>query len=341
MNFTQLVLAQDVKAIVLAEQYYLPSYHYTFFREFVFEFPDYDITNYKINIEVARIIDKNNVTDLKGAIREMFILDMMILASIFLSSLIEITCAKIRKESILNVFLFEVQFFSLGLFGNLFWFEFYELKVFHLDDLAYVKNQCYNEKMSRSFFILLFLSQSFRTLGSGYLNFDITTILWVTNYITYWMAPLVFLYGLVICMLTFLAEPITQTFTETFAKNFVMIFKIQCQSEIGLLTKILNESPNWFIVTITVFEIVIFYFINNIYFGLQFENVRLLTDSRTNNYKQKMPNGDIKDVPKKDQIQGFWGIIISWFTAQTDKIRYKEDENDPVEEEALIKTQKK
>lgn len=311
MNFTQLTLAQDVKAVVIAEQYYLESYNYVYFREFVFEFPEFDITNYKLNIEVARITDKNLVANFDQKVKKIFTVEMAVMCLLFIMSVIRVISAKYNGEKVFFMVIIEIQYILFAVLGHLFYFEFYSAKDFHIDDMSYVKLQRYYEKQGMSFYIILFVLQAFRTQGSGYQNFDITTILWVTNYIVYWIAPLLFLYALVICMLTFLAEPITFTFTKSFLENAINVFRIVCQTNIELITKMLNESPGWFILIITVFEILIFYFINNIYFGLQFENVRLLTDSRTNNYNQKMPSGEVRNVTKRDQTLGFWTIITS------------------------------
>lgn len=343
MNLTQLSLAMDFSVIVIAESYYLESYNSVYYREFVFEFPAHHILQYRVNQEVLKINDKSSLKNFDPSITKIFYSEMIILGMLVLIMIINLVAAKIQKKSVFLKFIGEFIFIIFAQMGNIFFFEFYKKTTFELDNIGYIKEQANYEKMGRTFYILLFVIQSLRTLTSGFQNFEITTMLWTTKFILNWIFPLVFFYTFVILMLTFLAEVGTYTFTDKFYINLINIIQIICQTNVKKLELLLLESPNWFIFIITALEIVIFYFINNIYFGLQFENVRLLTDSRENNYKQKGLDGKVKDCSKMDQQQGFFSIVVSSCGAMCKKIG--SNEGDMAEnkdaEETVINTKKR
>lgn len=138
-------------------------------------------------------------------------------------------------------------------------------------------------------------------------------------------------------MLTFLAEPYTVSFTDTFGTNMINIFRVICQSNIELVSTLLNESPGFFLIVITIFELVIFYFVNNVYFGLQFENIRLLNNSVKNNYRRVMGDGTVVNVKpgNRDQKLGFYESIKDTIKNCISKFQEKPDGGDNPEEELM------
>ena len=56
----------------------------------------------------------------------------------------------------------------------------------------------------------------------------------------------------------------------------ISIFRMIGNSNTKFWYPLINESPGWFIIFVIIAEFWIFYVVNNIYFGIQFESVRIL-----------------------------------------------------------------
>jgi hypothetical protein len=292
MNFTQLILALNLEAVVVSGMYYLPSYQLWYLREFVFEFPQHDVNSFKINVELAKIQDKHKVFNTNDN-QTIWILDIGIIGGIFVTTIIVALLMNSVKQSFGVYIMVQICQLLIAVLGNMVYFEWYGTLEFDTQDMSFIKKRSAQENLARSLIIVNFIIQGFYTIGSGLISSSITIIVWATTYMLAWIFPLIFLYMMVILMLAFLASPFTVTFTDHFDQNLINIFRVICQSNIELLSALLNESPNSFLILITLFEVVIFYFINNVYFGLQFENIRLLRSSIKNNYKRMMGDGSI------------------------------------------------
>jgi hypothetical protein len=336
MNFTQLVLALNLEAVVVSGMYYLPSYQLWYLREFVFEFPQHDVNSFRINVEVTKIQDKHRVFNTSYN-QNIWILDVMIMGGILVTTIIVAILMTRVKQSVGVYIVVQIFQMVIAVLGNLVYFEYYEILEFDSRDMGFVKKRALQNNFARGLIIVNFIIQGFYTIGSGLLSSNITIIVWATTYMFAWIFPLIFLYMMVILMLTFLAEPFTITFTDHFEHNLINIFRVICQSNIELLSALLNESPSSFLVLITLFEIVIFYFINNVYFGLQFENIRLLRSSIKNNYKRMMGDGSIVVVKPRGQDQklGFYESIKDGINSCISKYRGEAEGGEGPEEEAM------
>lgn len=336
MNFTQLVLALNLEAVVVSGMYYLPSYELWYLREFVFEFPQHDVNSFKINVLLTKILDKHKVFNTEYN-QTIFILDCGIIGGIFVTTIIVACLMNSVKQSV-GVYIFvQIVQMLIAILGNMVYYEWYAPIEFNTKDMAFIKKREAQNNLARSLIIVNFIIQGFYTIGSGLISSNITIIVWATTYMLAWIFPLIFLYMMVILMLTFLSEPFTVTFTDHFGHNMINIFRVICQSNIELISALLNESPSSFLVLITVFEIAIFYFINNVYFGLQFENIRLLRSSIKNNYKRMMGDGSIVVVKPRgtDQKLGFYESIKDGINHCISKYREEPEGGDNPEEEAM------
>lgn len=336
MNFTQLVLALNLEAVVVSGMYYLPSYELWYLREFVFEFPQHDVNSFRINVELTHIQEKHKVFNTSFN-QQIWILDVCIIGGLLMTTII-VACLMLRVKQTVGVYIFVMIFqVAMAILGNMVYFEWYAILEFDTRDMGFVKKRAAQNNLARSLIIVNFIIQGFYTIGSGVLSSNITIIVWATTYMLGWIFPLIFLYMMVILMLTFLAEPFTVTFTDHFDQNLINIFRVICQTNLELVSALLNESPSSFLIVITLFEIVIFYFINNIYFGLQFENIRLLRSSIKNNYKRMMGDGSIVIVKPRGQDQklGFYESIKDGINHCISKYRGEAEGGEGLEEEAM------
>ena len=92
------------------------------------------------------------------------------------------------------------------------------------------------------------------------------------------------------------------------------------------------------------FEVIVFYFINNIYFGLQFENYRLLQCSEKNIYFLKHEDGSVEKLKgkaaRKNQKLGFLVSLSALFKQLFSLGKSNNAEEIPNEGENIIKESK-
>jgi len=91
-----------------------------------------------------------------------------------------------------------------------------------------------------------------------------------------WLWPLVLMYFVVILILSFMVDNITETFQVSIGDAMISMFRMIANSNLKFWYPLINESPEGFIIFVIFCVFWIFYIVNNIYFGIQFEIVRLL-----------------------------------------------------------------
>jgi Na+/glutamate symporter len=84
------------------------------------------------------------------------------------------------------------------------------------------------------------------------------------------------MYLVVIMILSFMVDNLTETFQMSIGEAMTSMFRMIANSNIKFWYPLINEAPQLFIIFVIMCVFWIFYIVNNVYFGIQFEIVRLL-----------------------------------------------------------------
>ena len=177
-------------------------------------------------------------------------------------------------------FFFNFTILILVSFAHLFYFNFYETHQYDLDDFQYFRNIYSNGSISKRFMIVAFLLHAYQTLFSLHISSSMIYILTVIKITQNWLWPLILMYFVVILILSFMVDNLTSTFQMSISNAMISMFRMIANSNLKFWYPLINESPEWFIIFVIGCVFWIFYIVNNIYFGIQFEIVRLLDASK-------------------------------------------------------------
>lgn len=294
-----MIIQYQLKAVILHGLYYIPSFRSWILRSIIFEFPrDNDIST-RAKLDPVRLKNRGD-----PEVKMRLALDITnIVLQIILGAFRVIIAYKKKTGNALYFFFLNFTILVVVIFGHLFYFNFYQTHEYDLDDFAYFRNIYNNGSMAKKLMITGFLLHSYQTLFSLKISSSMIYILTVINITQQWLWPLMLMYGVVIMILSFMADNLTITFQQSMGDTMISMFRMIANSNLKFWYPLINESPELFIIFVIVCVFWIFYVVNNIYFGIQFEIVRLLDatkEGKTLGFYKQMKSMCKKDK-KKDQ----------------------------------------
>ena len=267
-----MTLKLNMQGLVAYGLYFLPAFDQWVVKTNIYEFPkDNDIL---ATLRVSPIKIRNlkyNSSKVKLG------LDILNLLLQLIVGLIKFWFAfKEGKKELAYVFLtFNGTIFLMLFASNLTGFDFYRGRDVSADNLGLFVSINDNVDFSKQILIMCFLLHSYQTFFSLKINSGCTYILTVISYMQSWLWPLMLQYALIIVVFSFLVDNAVRAFNLSLTQIPIIIFRLIANSNTDYWALIINESPFLFTLVVVASLFWIFYIINNIYFGIQCEIVRI------------------------------------------------------------------
>lgn len=272
VDLYDMTLKLNLQGMVAYGLYFLPAFDQWVVKTNIYEFPkDNDIiATLRVSPIKIRNLEYNSSKVKLG-------LDILNLLLQLIIGLIKFWFAfKEGKKELAYVFLtFNGIIFLMLLASNLTGFDFYRGRDVSADNLGLFVSINDNVDFSKQILIMCFLLHSYQTFFSLKVNNGCSYILTVISYMQSWLWPLVLQYALVIVVFSFLVDNAVMAFNLSLTQIPIIIFRLIANSNTSYWELIIKESPFVFILVVTASLFWIFYIINNIYFGIQCEIVRL------------------------------------------------------------------
>ena len=272
LNFKKLIIEYELEAIILHGLYYIPSFKSWILRAIIFEFPRDNDIQARARVDPVRLKNRDD-----PQVKLRLALDIAnIVLQLILGIFRLIFAYKTDTGKALYFFFLNFTILAIVILAHLFYFNFYRKHQYDLDDFAYFRNIYSNGGISKRLMIIGFLLHAYQTLFSLKISSSMIYILTVIKITQEWLWPLVLMYFVVILILSFMVDNITETFQVSIGDAMISMFRMIANSNLKFWYPLINESPEGFIIFVIFCVFWIFYIVNNIYFGIQFEIVRLL-----------------------------------------------------------------
>lgn len=290
MNVFSLFKKLKLEAIIINGLYFAPSYDFWILKTSIFEFPkDDDI----VGIERISPVKVQNLKN-KNSKRKLA-LDIVNLVLQLVLGVVKFFCSFREGEKLQGVYFltFNLLIFLLLLISNILYFDSYRGRDIELGNFGFFNEINDGINVSKQIMIFCFLLHAYQTLFSLRINTMLVYILTVWSFTQRWLGPLILQYAIAIIIFSFLVDNVIDSFNLSITQAVIAIFRMLANSNFTYWTLIINESPAIFILVVVIVEFWIFYIINNIYFGIQCEIVRLC------------------EIGKKDKTLGFGSELIT------------------------------
>ena len=272
MNLFTLFKRLKLEAIVVLGLYFAPSYDFWILKTNLFEFPrDDDI----VAVERISPVKLQNLKNPNS--KRKLALDIVSLVLQLVLGVVKFVCAYRAGERLEGVYflLFNLAIFVLLLVSNALYFDGYRGRDLRLGSFGFFTEVEAGINVSKQLMTFCFLLHAYQTLFSLRLNTGLVYVLTVWRFTQRWLGPLILQYAVAIIIFSFLVDNVIDSFNLSITQAIVAIFRMLANSNFTYWTLIINESPAVFILVVVIVEFWIFYIINNVYFGIQCEIVRL------------------------------------------------------------------
>jgi hypothetical protein len=294
MDLFDFIQRVKLQAIVMYGLYFVPAYDMWILRTNLYEFPKDDDIKFSLRITPAKIQNLKNQSSMRK-----LILDILNMVMQLVLGIIKFFCAFRQGETSLGIYFmtFNMIILALLLIANLLYFDMYKGRDIQIGNIGFFSEINNRVNLSKQLTIICLLLHSYQTFFSLKINSTCVYILAVIGYQQSWLWPLVVQYALVIIVFTFLVDNIIKGFNLSISDMPVAIFRTIANSNTKYWQLIINGSPVYFIIIVIIALFWIFYIINNIYFGIQCEIVRMCEIAKQG--KQMGLWSEIKDIIKK------------------------------------------
>lgn len=287
VDLQQMINTLNISAIAIYGLYFVPSYDMWVLKTWIYEFPKDDDIKFRVKINPVKQQNlKYNIVKMKLA------LDILNLILQLLLGCIKLFCSFKNNEKSLGLYFmtFNLTIFVLLLISNLLYFDNYKGTDIQVGNARFFSEINQKINLSKQLIIICLLLHSYQTFFSLKVNTTSVYILAVIGYQQSWLWPLVLQYVVVITVFSFLVDNIVDDFNLPITEMPTAIFRLIANSNSDFWRKIINGSPVIFILVFIMAIFWIFYIVNNIYFGIQMEIVRICEIAH-NDYDDKLqPN---------------------------------------------------
>lgn len=282
IDLTDLYNTIKLEAIVVYGLYYVPSFDMWVLKTWLYEFPKDDSIQFRVNISPV----KNQNLNYK-IVKAKLALDILNLLLQLVLGLIKMFCSFKEGEKYTGIYFlsFNLTIFILLLVANLLYFDGYQGRDIQVGNVGFFSDINNKINISKQIMIVCLLLHSYQTFFSLKINTTSVYILAVIGYMQSWLWPLLLQYAIIITVFSFLVDNIVQNFNASIDKMPIIIFRLIANSNGNYWTLIINGSPVVFILIVVIAIFWIFYIVNNIYFGIQTEIVRICETAK-NDYSE-------------------------------------------------------
>lgn len=277
IDLADLAKNAQIQAIMTYGLYFVPSFDMWVLKTFLYEFPPDDDIKFRVKIEPVK------KTNLKYPIaKTKLALDILNLLLQLILGVIKLVCSFMNNERSLGIYFmaFNLVIFVLLLVANVLYFDSYSGRDIEVGNVKFFADVNSEINLSKQIMIVCLLLQSYQTFFSLKLNSTSVYILAVIGYMQSWLWPLLVQYAVAILVFSFLVDNIVDNFNLSISDMPAAIFRLIANSNGYYWRLIINGSPTFFILVVIMVIFWIFYIVNNVYFGIQMEIVRICEIAR-------------------------------------------------------------